>query len=176
MKVLVGSKNRVKIEAAKEAFEEYFEGVETVGLPADSNVPDQPVNEDIYKGARNRVDNLIEYAKENNVDADYFAAIESGITNGLGKWMIINVAVIKDKNGFETYGSSAGFPVPEKYVDRIINEDLGTVMDDIFKEDDLRSKQGGIGLLTREKIDRKNLSKGAFIMALTEIINGEIWR
>ena len=49
-------------------------------------------------------------------------------------------------------------------------------MDEIFKEDDLRTKQGGIGLLTREKIDRKNISKDAFIMALTEIINGEIWR
>ena len=85
MKVLVGSKNRVKIEAAKEAFEEYFDNVDAIGLPADSNVPDQPVNEDIYKGARNRVDNLIKYAKENKVDADYFAAIESGITNGLLK-------------------------------------------------------------------------------------------
>ena len=176
MKVLVGSKNKVKIEAAKEAFLEYYDNIEAIGIPADSNVPEQPVNEDIYKGARNRVDNLIKYAKENNIEVDYYAAIESGITNGLGKWMIINVAVIKDKDGFETYGSSAGFPVPEKYVDRIISEDLGTVMDDIFKEDDLRSKQGGIGLLTREKIDRKNLSKGAFIMALTEIINGEIWR
>lgn len=176
MKVLVGSKNRVKVEAAKEAFMNYFEDIDSAGISVESNVPDQPVNEDIYKGARNRVDNLIKYAKENNLDVDYFAAIESGITNGLGKWMIINVAVIKDKNGFETYGSSAGFPVPEKYVDRIIKEDLGTVMDDIFKEDDLRTKQGGIGLLTREKIDRKNLSKDAFIMALTEIINGDIWR
>ena len=176
MKVLVGSKNREKVEAAKEAFMNYFEEIDCIGISVESNVPDQPVNEDIYKGARNRVDNLMNYAKENNLDVDYFAAIESGITNGLGKWMIINVAVIKDKNGFETYGSSAGFPVPEKYVDRIIKEDLGTVMDDIFKEDDLRSKQGGIGLLTREKIDRKNLSKDAFIMALTEIINGDIWR
>ena len=49
-------------------------------------------------------------------------------------------------------------------------------MDEIFKEDDLRSKQGGIGLLTRGKMDRKNISKAAFIMALTEIINGDIWR
>jgi len=176
MKILVGSQNRVKVEAAKEAFEEYFEDVHAEGIKVESNVPDQPVNIDIYNGARNRVDNLISYAKENNIDAEYFAAIESGITNGLGKWMIINVAVVKDKDGFETYGSSAGFPVPEKYVERIKTESLGVVMDDIFKEDELRIKQGGIGLLTREKIDRKNLSKDAFIMALTEIINDKIWK
>ena len=176
MKVLVGSQNKVKVAAAEEAFKEYFEGVVSEGIKVESDVADQPVNEDIYRGARNRVDNLIKYAKENNIEADYYAAIESGITNGLGKWMIINVAVIKDKDGFETYGSSAGFPVPEKYVDRIIKESLGVVMDDIFKEDDLRTKQGGIGLLTREKIDRKNLSKDAFIMALIEIINDKIWK
>ena len=40
-------------------------------------------------------------AKENNIDADYFLGIESGITNLLGKWIIINVAVIKNKNGYE---------------------------------------------------------------------------
>ncbi len=177
MKILVASKNRVKIEAAKEAFEEYFENVVAEGVPVSSDVPDEPVNEEIYLGAKNRVNNLKKYAKENNIEADYYVAVESGITNSLGKWAIINVAVIGDNtNDFESFGTSPGFPVPDKYVDRIINEDLGIVMDEIFKEDDLRSKQGGIGLLTRGKMDRKNISKAAFIMALTEIINGDIWR
>lgn len=176
MKILVGSKNKVKIEAAKEAFLEYFEDVEVIGVPVESNVPDEPVNEEIYKGAQNRVNNLRRYAEENNLDVDYFVAVESGISNSLGKWLIINFAVIGDKEGFDSYGTSPGFPVPDKYVDRIIKEDLGIVMDDIFKEDDLRSKQGGIGLLTKGKIDRKCLSRYAFLMALTEIINGDIWK
>ena len=31
----------------------------------------EPVDLDIYKGAKNRVDNLIAYAKENNIEAEY---------------------------------------------------------------------------------------------------------
>ena len=74
MKVLVGSQNKVKVAAAEEAFKEYFEGVVAEGIKVESDVADQPVNEDIYRGARNRVDNLIKYAKENNIEADYYAA------------------------------------------------------------------------------------------------------
>ena len=59
MKVLVGSRNPGKIEGAKQAVEKYYQDITIDGINVPSNVPDQPVNEDIYLGARNRVDNLI---------------------------------------------------------------------------------------------------------------------
>ena len=71
---------------------------------------------------------------------------------------------------------SASFPVPEKYVNKIKENTLGTVMDNIFHESDLRSSTGGIGLLTHEKITRIDLNKQAFTMALTQFVNGKIWR
>ena len=36
------------------------------------------------------------YAKENNIEADLFLGIESGINDLLGRWMITNIAVIED--------------------------------------------------------------------------------
>ena len=171
MKVLIGSKNPGKIEGAKRAFSTYFEDIDVTGIPVSSDVSDEPVNNEIYEGARNRVNNLIEYAKENNIDAEYFLGIESGITNLLGKWVIINIAVIKDKNGYESFGTSPAFPVPDKYVDEIITKDLGKVMDRIFNATDLRSSKGGISFLTKNVIDRIDLTKEAFIMALTQYIN-----
>lgn len=176
MKVLIGSKNQGKINGAELAFNEYFENVSVEGFAVSSDVNDEPVNEDIYKGARNRVNNLITLAKDNNINADYFLGIESGITNLLGKWVIINVAVIKDKFGYESWGTSQSFPVPQKYVNDIINSELGTVMDNIFNKKDLRSNKGGINFLTHEKVSRIELTKQAFIMALTQFINDEIWR
>ncbi len=175
MKVLIGTTNPAKIEGAKQAFAEFFENVEVEGIKSPSNVPDQPVNNDIYLGALNRVNNLIAKANEENLEADYFVAIESGITNSLGKWEIVNVAVIKDKTGYESFGTSAGFPVPTKYVEEIINTDLGQVMDKIFNASDLRSKKGGINSLTHGTITRGDLTKHAFIMALTQFINDNIW-
>jgi len=67
------------------------------GISVYSNVSEEPINSEIYLGAKNRVDNLIKYAKENNIKSDFFLGIESGITNDLGKWVIINIAVIKDR-------------------------------------------------------------------------------
>ena len=120
MKILIGTKNPAKIEGAKQAFAKYFESFDIEGIPVPSQVSEEPVNESIYEGAKNRVNNLIEYANEQQLDIDYFLGIESGITNLLGKWVIINIAVIKDKSGYESWGYSPAFPVPDKYVDEII--------------------------------------------------------
>lgn len=71
MKILMGTKNPGKIEGAKKAFEEYFENVDIEGVSVPSEVPDQPVNEEIFVGAKNRVKNLKKYAIENNIEADF---------------------------------------------------------------------------------------------------------
>ena len=72
MKILIGTKNPGKIEGAKQAFEKYFDEVEIEGISVDSNVGDQPVNEEILQGAKNRVKNLKKYAKNNNLEADFY--------------------------------------------------------------------------------------------------------
>lgn len=176
MKVLIGTKNQGKIEGAKQAFEEFYTNVEMMGIPVNSDVSDEPVNDEIYQGASNRVNNLIKYAKENNIDADFFIGVESGITDKLGKWCIIQIAVIKDKNGYESFGTGPAFPVPEKYVDEIINTDLGIVMDKIFNGNGLKNEKGGIAHLTNNVITRYDLTRESFIMALTQFINGDTWR
>lgn len=174
MKVLIGTKNPGKIEGAKEALKNYFDDFDIEGIPVSSDVSEEPVNNEIYEGARNRVNNLIKYAKKNEIEAEYFLGVESGITNLLGKWIIINVAVIKDKNGYESWGTSPAFPVPNKYVDEIISTDLGKVMDRIFEQNDLRSSIGGISFVTNGVISRVDLTREAFIMALTQHIN-DVW-
>lgn len=174
MKVLIATKNPAKIKGAQSAFDEFFKDVVIEGYSVPSGVPDQPVNLDTYNGANNRVDNLINLAKENNISADYYIAIESGITNSLGKWIITNIAVIKDNNGKVGFGTSAGFPVPESLVDEIISTDLGKVIDRIFNENNLRAGAGGISLISKGVITRSDLTHDAFVMALTPFI-GDNW-
>ena len=55
MKVLIATKNQGKIEGAKRALLKYFNNIEIQGVPVESNVSEQPVNEEIYNGAKNRV-------------------------------------------------------------------------------------------------------------------------
>lgn len=174
MKILIGTKNPGKVEGATKAFQNYFDNFEIDGIPVSSDVSEEPVNNEIYEGAKNRVNNLIQYAKDNGIDAEYFLGIESGITNLLGRWIIISIAIIKDKNGYESWGTSPAFPVPDKYVDEIISTDLGKVMDKIFGQNDLRSGNGGVSFVTNGIINRIDLTKEAFVMALSQHIN-EVW-
>lgn len=176
MKILMGTKNPGKIEGARQAFEKYFTDIEIEGISVESEVGDQPINEKIFQGAKNRVKNLKKYAKENNIEADFFIASEAGITNLLGDWIDINAVVIEDSKGFQSVGTSQGFPIPEKYIKEIKETELGKVMDKIFSGSELGKGKGGISILTKDEISRVDLTRNAFIMALTSHINGEIWR
>lgn len=172
----MGTKNPGKIEGAKLAFEKYFQDVKMEGVLVDSEVSNQPINQEIFTGARNRVNNLKKYAKENNIKADYYIASEAGITNSLGEWYNINLAYIEDGNGYVSTGISQGFPVPDKYIDKIKLIGLGKVMDEILNENELAKGKGGISFLTKGEVSRIELTKNAFIMALTKYINNDIWR
>ena len=120
--------------------------------------------------------NLVKYAKENNIYADYFVAIESGINDDLGFWAISNIAVVENNLGEIGVGASESFPVPNKYVETIIKDTLAPIMDKIFEESDLRSSTGGIGLLTHDVLTRIDLTTHAFVMALTPFINKNLWK
>jgi len=176
MKILMGTKNPGKIEGARQAFEKYFNNFEIEGIAVDSEVGDQPFNEEIFTGAKNRIKNLRKYAKENNIEVDYYIASEAGITDTLGEWIDINAAVVENSRGFQSVGTSQGFPIPEKYINEIKETELGKVMDKIFNGKELNKGKGGISILTRDEISRIDLTRNAFIMALTSHINGEKWR
>lgn len=178
MKLIIATQNQGKIEGAKKAFERFFEDIEIVGISAESEVGEQPVNIETYLGAKNRVKNLKKHCLQNGIKADLFLAVESGIANVLGEWMITNIAVIEDSsNKFSSFGTSPSFPVPHKLVNEIIHTDLSRVMNKVFDEDnDRRNHGGGIQLLTHSEVSRIDLTELAFIMALTKLINGEKWR
>ena len=172
----MGTKNPGKVQGAKEAFEKYFDNIEIEGIKVSSEVGDQPINEEILQGAQNRVKNLKRYAKENNIKADLYISSEAGITNLLGEWIDINLAVIENDDGVQSTGISQGFPIPDKYIDEIRKTELGKVMDKIFNGQELAKGKGGISYLTKGEVSRIDLTRNAFIMALTKYINGDIWR
>ncbi|MBQ8681930.1 MAG: DUF84 family protein [Bacilli bacterium] len=174
MKVLVATKNKAKLLGVEKAINKYFNDITIQGIDVSSDVSEQPINEEIYKGAINRVENLIKYCSKNNISSDYFIGIESGITNLLGSWVNITIVYIKDKDGIQSIGYSSAYPIPDKYIDDIKEKSLGIFMEKLFKENS--SSKGGVNLLTHGEITRIDLTKEATIMALTTFINGSVWR
>ncbi len=49
-------------------------------------------------------------------------------------------------------------------------------MDKIVSGKELGKGKGGISFLTKNEVSRIDLTRNAFIMALTSYINGNIWR
>lgn len=176
MKILMGTKNPGKIEGARQAFEKYFDNIDIEGIAVESNVGAQPVNEEILQGAKNRIKNLKKYANNNNIKADFYIASEAGITNLLGEWIDINAVVIEDSKGFQSIGTSQGFPIPDKYIEEIKQTELGKVMDRLFSGKELGKGKGGISFLTKDEVTRIDLTRNAFIMALTRFINEDLWK
>ncbi len=107
--ILIGTKNQGKIEGAKRAFEQYFDAIKIQGIAVETGVNAQPVNQEIYRGAKNRIENLKKQAKENQIEADFYIAIESGLNNFIGEWLNTNVAIIEDKNGYTSCGTRTFF-------------------------------------------------------------------
>ena len=88
----------------------------------------------------------------------------------------MNIAVIESKNGYQSVGTSQGFPIPERYLEEIRKKDFGTFMDKLLDGQELSKGKGGIGILTKDQVSRIDITKNAFIMALTSHINGDLWK
>ena len=172
MKAVIATNNKVKIESAKRALLHYFEDVEVIGINISSEVSEQPINEEIYKGVKNRISNLKKYCKENEVCEDLYLAIESGISNQLGEWQVLSMALIENNKGIQSFSVSSSFPIPERYIKDIVNNDVESVMKDIFGDNTM---QKGVQLLTKGAFSRSDLIEEAFVMGMIKFVHGEKW-
>jgi len=176
IKILVGSKNPVKIDAAKEAFLKYYDEVEAVGISVNSDVSDQPRNEEVYNGARNRIGHLKEINKSENLNADFFVGIEGGIEHKFDRWFSFGCMCIHDKNGNESFGTSPHFELPEEVLQRLLKrEELGHVMDEIMQAENSKQKGGAIGFFTNGKMTRKELYFPGLLAALVPFNHPEMF-
>ena len=167
MKILVGSKNPVKINAVKETFALYFELIEVIGISVKSKVSDQPINDETYQGAKNRALELQKLNASENYNADFFVGIEGGIQNTFNKWFAFGCMCIIDNNNNCSFGSSAHFELPEIVVNQLLErKELGHVMDEIMKQENTKQKGGAISYFTNGRMDRKELYIPGLISAL----------
>lgn len=172
MKILVGSGNPIKIEAAREAFSFYYDNTEVLGIEVDSGVPDQPINEDTFAGARNRAEALSAIDHQRALMSDFFVGIEGGVIEIASKWFAFGCMCVMNQEGLVGYGTSSHFELPEAIWRRLLlGEELGKVIDDLTNVKDSKRRQGAVGFLTRGCVDRKSLYIQGIQMALIPFVN-----
>jgi len=174
MKILVGSKNPVKIDAVHEALSRYFENIEVVGYEVDSGVSIQPVGDEAFTGAKNRALNLKTIDKINNINADLFVGIEGGIAKEYNQWFAFGCMCIVDKSGNIGFGTSPHFELPNIVVEKLLKGvELGTVMDEIQNEENTKQKHGAIGYFTNGVMNRKELYIEGLKVAIIPFLHKE---
>jgi inosine/xanthosine triphosphatase len=172
VRIIVGSKNPVKINCIKKVFSEYFKNIEVRGKKVDSQVSRQPKSEEeIIQGAKNRTEHIFEKYKP-----DFAIGIEGGLEYLDGKPYTFAWVCIKSKEGKIGLGRTASFPLPQK-IEKLINngKELVEAGDIIFGTKNSKQKMGAIGLLSKEVLDRTKLFEQGVICALLPFINKKLY-
>ena len=171
MKVIVASKNPVKVAATRDAFESLFPEaeVDVVAISVASGVADQPTSDtETRQGAANRASN----AREELPDADFWVGLEGGIEVIDGQLMAFAWMHVRGNNGYDSQARTPSLPLPPD-VKALVDEglELGEANDRVFST--LNSKQGGgaFGLLTGGKLTREAVYAQAVLLALTPFAN-----
>ena len=176
MKILVGSKNPVKIDSVKEAFANYFEEIEVIGVDVDSEVSAQPIDDETFTGAQNRALKLRKLNNSQNLGAEYFVGIEGGITKQFDKWFAFGCMCVVDKEGRIGFGTSPHFELPQNVVEKLLQGiELGDVIDEIMNQQNTKQNHGAIGFFTSGIMSRKELYIEGLKVAVIPFLHKEMF-
>ncbi len=173
-KVIIASQNPTKIEATRFGFELILpkESFEFEGVDVPSGVSEQPMTDDeTYQGASQRAIN----AKEKQPEANFWVGIEGGVMPRYGHleafaWVVI---LSKTESGF---ARTASFLLPPPIATLVKQGmELGHADDQFFGRTDSKKKNGAVGILTKNQINRAEYYTQAVILALIPFLNSEIY-
>ncbi|WP_105188634.1 inosine/xanthosine triphosphatase [Pseudoalteromonas sp. T1lg48] len=173
LKLIVGSKNPVKMNAAKATLATYFPDhlIECLGVDAPSGVADQPMGEaDTLLGAENRV----RYCQE-HYQGDFYMAMEGGAARFDYGAATFAYVVIADNHQLSV-GRSCNLPLPESLFEQLQQgHELGDVMDAAFNTTNIKQQGGAIGLLTRGHATRQSTYQQALTLAMAPFNHPELF-
>lgn len=172
LRVNVGSANEVKISAVESVLKQLYGAIEinAVGVPSD--VPEQPKNEEVLRGAINRARAAIQ-------NAHLGIGIEAGLFwhDALQSYIDVQFCAIVDSMGRVTVGHGPGFCYPPAVIEKVRKgKTVGEAMHELTGIKSIGRKSGAVGYLSRGLIDRKELTEMAVIAAFIPRIRPELYR
>lgn len=152
MRIAVGSKNPAKINAVQAAF---MDGsFEIVSVDAESGVSEQPMSdEETIKGAVNRAIQAAERA-----EADIGIGLEGGVQQTPYGLLLCNWGAMAVEGREPIIAGGARIPLPEGIARQLLmGAELGPVMDEYAKKQNVRKNEGAVGIFTNNQINRSEM-------------------
>lgn len=176
LQVVVGTANRLKVEAVAAAFQQAFPDVKVRvrGLRVPSGVAEQPYGRDAHRGARQRATNALARGPK----ADYAVGVEAGLVRNaaLGRWLDVQFVSVTDRQGTWSDAHGGGFYYPPAVLRAVrsgatVSEAVGPIAGDRR----IGSTIGAVGFLSRGALDRRELTRQAVLLALLPRIRPDLY-
>lgn len=177
MQIFIGSTNPVKINSIILATSEQWPEAIVKGFDVPSGISEQPLSdEETKKGSINRAKKALdagldELEKQQPISPSQQilgVGLEGGVfTHENGElWSTVWISVV-DREGNIFSANGARFKVPDRIANPIkAGQEMGPVVGGLFKDKNIKQKQGAIGIITRGFVDRTEEYSGIAKMAL----------
>lgn len=166
MNFVIGSMNKAKVEAAESMIFDYDPYAFIQATSVSSGVSAQPMtDEETMNGAINRAV---------NVQKEYPNAIGIGLEGGVKKlgstYYICNWGALMLPDGHLITAGGAQIPLPDEIARELANgKELGPVIEQYFKQNGLRQKEGAMGMFTAGAVTRIELFSHIVILLLGQL-------
>lgn len=185
--VALGSDRAAKIVAVRASIARVAEidsswaEATVVARRVETNVPAMPLNDwQLMQGARERALAVRDQLRAQRLDADIYVGLEGGFHSISieGEWhtFLRGWAYATDgKNG--TFGGTPSISVPASLAKKVIEgrTELGLVIDKVAGIQDVRSRQGAWGVLSRDLVTRSMSFEVALIAAFAPFYNRKLY-
>jgi inosine/xanthosine triphosphatase len=152
-RIAVGSKNPVKLGAARAVMTRLVSQVTVEAVEVPSGVPEQPVgDEETIRGALTRARGARE-----ELDADYGIGLEGGVVEMPdGTMRTCAWAAVVSRSGRHGVGGSLAMPLPAAVAEMVRGGmELGHAMDKLTGHANTKHGAGAVGILTAGLVDRQ---------------------
>jgi inosine/xanthosine triphosphatase len=168
MKIAVGSKNPVKIEAVRLVVARVWPEADIVPLAVPSGVAAMPMSDaDCLAGARNRAK-----AAQAMANASLGVGLEGGVNPEPAGLMLLGWVAVVDGRGRQGVGGGARLPLPAGIAGQVLaGAELGPLMDELLGQEDVKRKGGAVGALTGGLVLRTDAFAMAVAYALAPFVS-----
>lgn len=148
-KIIIGSKNPAKILSVESAFQDF--GAELSSVDAVSSVSEQPFSdEETIKGAINRAQDAMQKG-----NGDIGIGLEGGVVETEFGLYVCNWGAIYEDGLPPIIAGGARIQLPEEIAEKLrAGQELGPVMDEYAQKENVRKKDGAVGIFTAGRVTR----------------------
>jgi inosine/xanthosine triphosphatase len=186
--IAVASNRKPKLSAVAEALASFAPNLgsqnlpQIVGFDVESGVRHTPLDRaESMRGARNRVEALMQLARDKNETWNYFVGLEGGLDvieeNGYRRVFLESWAFVSDGvTGY--YGRSGGIEIPDALAQEVLDRgtELSVAIDNFAGAAGIRDAQGAWGVLSANLITRQEAFRVAIVAAFAPFYNSQMYR